>query len=35
MRKAKGPYSFKEILYLAIIEELRKKELSAEELELA
>ncbi|MCR4403754.1 MAG: YhbD family protein [Candidatus Acetothermia bacterium] len=35
VRKAKGPYSFKEIFYLAVIERLREQELAPEELELA
>lgn len=35
VRKAKGPYSFKEIFYLAVIEHLRQQDLAPEELELA
>lgn len=35
VRRAKGPYSFKELLYLAVLERLRQKGLAPEELELA
>lgn len=35
VRTAKGPYSFKEVFYLGVIERLRQKELAPEELELA
>lgn len=35
VRRAKGPYSFKELLYLAVLERLRQKGLAGEELELA
>ncbi|MGQ9478315.1 MAG: DUF4004 family protein [Candidatus Bipolaricaulia bacterium] len=34
-RRAKGPYSFKELLYLAVLERLRQEGLAGEELELA
>jgi len=35
LRKQRGPYSFKELFYLAIIEQLRKRDLASEELDLA
>jgi len=35
LRGRKGPYAFEELLHLAAIEELRQRELSEEELELA
>ena len=35
VRKEQGPYSFKEILYLAVIERLRQRELAPDEIELA
>jgi DNA-binding transcriptional MerR regulator len=35
VRRAKGPYSFKELLYLAVLERLRREGLTQEELELA
>lgn len=35
LRRQKGPYSFKELFYLAIIEKLRRRDLASEELDLA
>ena len=35
LRQQKGPYSFKELFYMAIIEKLRRRDLAAEELDLA
>lgn len=35
LRQQKGPYSFKELFYLAIIEKLRRRDLAAEEVDLA
>lgn len=35
LRRQKGQYSFKELFYMAIIEQLRRRDLAAEELDLA
>jgi DNA-binding transcriptional MerR regulator len=35
LREKKGPYSFNEVLYLAALERLRRRDLSQEEIELA
>ena len=35
LRERKGPYNFNEVLYLAVLERLRREDLSQEEIELA